>query len=128
MKKFFRWGALLCSVAMTLCMGNVSRASALTIPEGIYAEQDSLAGMTQEEAEAMIREKVAQMGDSKVTLVAAGGHEITVTADALGISWANSEFVREAVALGTEGNVIQRYKTIKDLQFENKVILYFCFL
>ena len=45
MKKFFRWGGLFCGVVMTLCMGNVSRASALTIPEGIYAEQDSLAGM-----------------------------------------------------------------------------------
>lgn len=121
MKKFFRWGALFCGVAMILCMGSISRASALTIPEGIYVGQDSLAGMTQEEAEAMIRDKVAKMGSSMVTLVAAGGHEITVTADALGISWANSDFVREAVALGTEGNVIQRYKTIKDLQFENKV-------
>ena len=119
MKQYFRWGAFLCGVSMALGMGFISHASSLTIKEGIYADQDSLAGMTQEEAETMIREKVAKMGDSKITLVAAGGHEVTVTADELGIFWANSELVQEAVGLGTEGNVIQRYKAIKDLQFHN---------
>ena len=120
MKRFSKWCALLCSAAIVLCAGSVAKASSLTIKEGVFADQDPLAGMTAEEADAMIREKIARMGNSQVTLIAAGGHEITVTADALGIEWANPELVQEASKLGTEGNVIQRYKAMKDLQFENK--------
>ncbi|MBP5281044.1 MAG: VanW family protein [Lachnospiraceae bacterium] len=125
MKKFSKWGARICCAAIAvLCMGFVSKAAPdpdVTIKDGIYAGQDSLAGMTADEAQSMIREKINDMANSHVTLVAAGGHEITVTARDLGISWANPELVEEAVTLGTKGNVIQRYKLLKDLQFENKV-------
>ncbi len=122
MKSMFRWGVAVCAAFMTtFCMGNVAQASELTIKEGIYAEQDSLAGMTLQEAEDLILGRIAAMEDSNVTLVVADGKEVTVTAKDLGICWANPEMVREAAALGTEGNVIQRYKTMKDLQFENKV-------
>ena len=120
MKRFSKWCALLCGAAIVFSLGSVAQASSLTIKEGVFADQDSLAGMTAEEADAMIREKIAQMGNSQVTLLAAGGHEVTVTAEALGIEWANPEIVQEASRLGTEGNVIQRYKAMKDLQFENK--------
>lgn len=122
MKKFFRWGVLLCCVTMVIaCTGLVSRASDLVIQDGIYAGEDSLSGMTVQEADAMIRDKIAKMAQSHVTLIAADGNEITVTAGELGIEWANPQIVQEAAMLGTEGNVIQRYKAIKDLQFENKV-------
>lgn len=120
MKRFSKWCALLCSAVIVFGVESVAKASSPTIKEGVFADQDSLAGMTAEEADAMIREKIARMGNSQVTLLVAGGHEVTVTADALGIEWANPEIVQEASRLGTEGNVIQRYKAMKDLQFENK--------
>lgn len=108
------------AAAFLLC-GNVAKASELTIREGIYAEEDSLAGMTAQEADAMIRDKIAKMGSSFVTLIAADGNEVTVTADALGIAWANPEIITEAVRIGTEGNVIQRYKAFKDLEMQPEV-------
>ena len=121
MKKAFWKGALLASAfAVFISMESVAKASSPTIKEGVFADQDSLAGLTQEEADAMIRAKVADMGKSSVTLIAAGNHELTVTADELGIFWANPEIVSEAASLGMEGNVIQRYKAMKDLLFENK--------
>ena len=100
------------AAAFLLC-GNVAKASELTIREGIYAEEDSLAGMTAQEADAMIRDKIAK--------IAADGNEVTVTADALGIAWANPEIITEAVRIGTEGNVIQRYKALKDLEMQPEV-------
>ena len=122
MKKGFRFGAFLFGAFIAFaCMGSVASASEMTIKEGVYVGEDSLAGMTAEEADAMIRGKIAAMGNSQVTLVYDAGHEITVTADTLGLAWANPEIVQEAASLGTEGNVIQRYKAIKDLQFDNKV-------
>lgn len=107
--------------AAFLLSGNVAKASKLTIREGIYAEEESLAGMTAQEADAMIRDKIAKMGSSFVTLIAADGNEVTVTADALGIAWANPEIITEAVRIGTEGNVIQRYKALKDLEMQPEV-------
>lgn len=122
MKKFIQRGIFMVGVALAVMfMGNSVKADSATIKEGVYVEDVSLAGMTQEEAEAMIRNKVAEMGSRNVTLVAAGGHEVTVTADDLGIRWGNPEIMTEAVQLGVSGNVIQRYKAMKDLLFENKV-------
>ena len=122
MKRFLKWSVSLCGIALAvLFLGNAAEASGITIKEGIYAEQESLAGMTAEEADAMIRGKISEMGGSLVTLVAADGHEVKVTADMLGINWANPEIIREAASIGTRGNVIERYKTLKDLQFEHKV-------
>ena len=46
---------------------------------------------------------------------------VTVTAQDLGLCWSNPELVSEALALGTKGNVIQRYKIMKDLEHENKI-------
>ena len=122
MKRFVRWSVYLWTVAaLVLLCGNVAKASELTIREGVYAGEDSLAGMTVTEADSMIRDKIAKMGSSFVTLVCADGNEVTVTADALGIAWSNPESVWEAARIGTEGNVIQRYKALKDLEINPKV-------
>jgi len=37
------------------------------------------------------------------------------------VTWKNPELVQEALELGTHGNVIERYKTLMDLQHENYV-------
>jgi len=121
MKKYYRWGALLVGMIIVMIGMGSSKAASNVISEGVYAESMNLSGLTAEEAETLIRSKIADMGKKTVTLVAAGGNEVTVTADELGLTWANPELVEEALLLGTEGNVIQRYKTLKDLQFENKV-------
>ena len=39
----------------------------------------------------------------------------------LGLVWTNPEIIDEAAKMGTEGNIIQRYKALRDLEHENKV-------
>ncbi|MBD5461234.1 MAG: hypothetical protein HDR26_09895 [Lachnospiraceae bacterium] len=80
-----------------------------------------LSGMTAMEAENAIAEYIEQLKSVELTLIAGGGNEVSVTVGQLGISWANPEIVQEAVQLGTQGNVIQRYKALKDLEHKNKV-------
>lgn len=126
MKKFIRWAMMPCGVILTMIlvmviMGSTAKAASDVIKDGIYAGNVNLSGLTVEEAKNLIQSKIADMGKKEITLVVSGGHEVTVTAEELGISWANPEIVEEAVHLGTEGNVIQRYKALKDLLFENKV-------
>lgn len=122
MKGFKKGWLSLAGVALAVALlGSPVQASDLTIKDGIYAEDISLAGMTELEAREAIENRVSELKGTLVTLVAAGGKEVTVTADQLGICWSNQEIVEEATLLGTEGNVIQRYKALKDLLFENKV-------
>lgn len=119
MKKIWKGGCLILMMAVLLCC-HVTVKAADTIKEGIYAGELELSGLTAEEAESLIRGYVEELGRRQVVLVAAGGSEITVTVDDLGITWENPEVVRQAMLLGTEGNVIQRYKTLKDLLVEKK--------
>ena len=92
-----------------------------TIKTGIYAGDINLSGMTQDQASAAVEEFVGSLEEIEIVLVAAGGNQVTVTAGELGVAWNNPELVTEAVELGTKGNVIERYKMLKDLEYENKV-------
>jgi len=123
MKKFVKSGRFMMAVGIcVLCMGGtVSAASQEVFKEGIYAENINLSGLSKEEAEAKIEAFIEDRAAKKITLVAADGNEIVVTAKDLGLRWRNPGMLDEALALGTEGNVIQRYKAMKDLMHDNKV-------
>ena len=92
-----------------------------TIKPGIFAGGIELSGMTREQAEAAVEEYVDGLRNTQIVLQYIPGKEVTVTAGDLGITWANTEIVTEALEIGLRGNVIERYKILKDLQHENKV-------
>ena len=91
------------------------------IKAGIYAESIELSGMTKEEAQKAIEDYVASLTEVELILVATDGNTVTTTAGELGLQWSNREIVKEAATLGTEGNIVQRYKALADLQRENKI-------
>lgn len=88
---------------------------------GIYAQDMSLEGKTADEARRMIEDYVDGICDKEITLIAVGGNEVQITPSDIGFYWSNREIVDEAAKLGQTGNVVQRYKAAKDLQYENKV-------
>lgn len=92
-----------------------------TLKKGVYAGDISLEGMSADEAVQAINAYVEALADEEITFQAAGGNEVTVTAKELGLSWKNQEIVEEAMELGAHGNVVQRYKALKDLEHENVV-------
>lgn len=92
-----------------------------TIKTGIYVGNMELSGKTKEDARQSVETYVASLKEKEITFLATDGNEVTVTAGDIGLEWANKEIIEEAAALGTEGNVVQRYKAITDLQRENKV-------
>lgn len=100
-----------------------------TIKNGVFvgfAEGEKvleLSGMTAVEAENVIAEYMNTLAETELTLIAGGDNEVSVTPGELGLAWANPEIVEEALELGTSGNVIQRYKAIKDLEHENKIFV-----
>lgn len=112
-------GTVFC--AFSLLTVNVEAKGDDTLKKGVYAEEISLAGMTEEEAAEAIGAYVDSLKEAEITLLAAGDNEVTVTAGELGLSWKNTDIIEEAKELGMHGNVVQRYKELKDLEHENKV-------
>lgn len=107
---------------LTLAFGLTVQAKGEdTIKTGVYADGINLAGKTAPEAKAAIEAYVENLQDVEIVLQAADDNEVVVTAGELGVTWSNPDLVTEAMKLGSEGNVIQRYKALKDLEHENKI-------
>ena len=124
MNRILRMGRI-CALllACVLSLGMAAQAKdEKTIKPGIYAEEVNLSGMTREEAVRAVESFVDGLKDTQVTLLAGPGGEVAVTAGELGITWANPELVTEALEVGTRGNVIVRYKELKDLEYRNLVL------
>lgn len=129
MKSWVKRGCVLTLMfSCALFSGMAARAqwsagqSATTIKSGIYADDINLSGMSAMEAEQAINSYVAGLKDTEITLVAPGGTAVVVTAGELGIVWGNPGLVTEALEVGSRGNVIERYKILKDLERENLVL------
>lgn len=114
----YGFAVMLC--CLILCGFHV-QAKEDTIKKGIYAGEIDLSGMTRNEAKEAINTYVSELTDIEVIFAAAEGHQVVVTAGELGVCWDNPELVEEAAEIGAHGNVIERYKVLKDLQYENKV-------
>ena len=123
MKRITGLGRLSLAALILACgfEATVHAASPATFKDGIFAGPISLSGLTQEQAHAKIEEYVKDHAEKQITLVAAGDHKVVITAEDLGIRWKNEDFLDDAIQIGTEGNVIQRYKAMKDLSHDNKV-------
>ncbi len=90
------------------------------IENGIFVGDIDVSGMTREEAGAAVHSYVDGLADVPLTLNAVGGNQVTVTAGDMGIRWENEDVVDEAAGLGKQGNIIRRYKELKDLERNNK--------
>ena len=91
------------------------------IKDCIFISGVEVSGMTKDEAALAVEDYVTGLESVEITLEMVEGNEVRVSAGELGISWSNPEVVDEAMEIGTYGNVIQRYKIMKDLQHENHI-------
>lgn len=114
-----RISILLCAGMLVFLSGNkVQAAAGDTIHTGIFAGGTDLSGKTPQEAGAAIAYYVEELKATEITLEAAEGHQVKVTAGDLGVVWANTDLPQKAYALGREGNILERYKLLKDLEHE----------
>ena len=129
MKKFVGgklYSGLFCiAVMIVLCFSQDATVQArqnTTIHEGVYIGNTDVSGMTQEEAAKAVEEVVNASTKANITLQCVGDHTVVVTPEELGMVWINTSVARDAVKIGEAGNVVARYKAIKDLKHENKVL------
>ena len=104
----------------SLCMNAYAKEEE-KIESGIYVNDINLAGMTVSEAKKTVQDYVDSLADTEIVLHAGEGQVIVLTAADCGLKWNNPEIIDEAACLGKDGNIVQCYKALKDLEYENKV-------
>lgn len=113
----------LLAVAALAGASGIARAEENTqtvIPSKVYIGDVAVGGMTVEEAKQAVQEDVDNKLNAQITL-RAGDSQTSVTAEKLGVRWSNMYVIEEAANIGKIGNLVQRYKDIKDLEHEDKV-------
>lgn len=104
-------GLLVMLIAFAFCfLAEPVKADDRTALDGIYVEDISVGGMTEEQITQAVNDKIEQLKPSVINL-SAGEQNAQVTAGDLGLSCANPEVAREAVTIGQEGNVLKRFLT-----------------
>ncbi len=91
------------------------------IEEGVYIGGIDVSGMTAEEATDAVNNYVEKIKTMSVTLVGPKAN-MSLTLEDMGLTAKTNEAVHEAVAVGRAGNLISRFKVLKDLESENYVI------
>ena len=121
MGKWVRHCGLMLLALVLVCGVNlpVRAAGEATLKEGVLIQGMDLSGMNKQEASRAVEQYIEDhLRPVQVTLQTSGNTDVQVTAGDLGIRWSNPEILDEALSIGTEGNVIARYKVLKDLKRE----------
>ena len=111
--------AALLAVAFLSGISGSAEAAERTVGRGVYLNGIDIGGMTVDEVHAAVEEKLAELGGTGVT-VSVAGTELHTTLGELGLKWNNPEILDEILQLGTSGNIVQRYKDRKDLEYNKK--------
>lgn len=128
MRKFTKIVTVLCIVGAACtakygieayAVGNSS--SEQVFKNGIYMGSINAAGKTLDQVKSEVEEYVSQLQDKTITLTVFD-NKVEVTGAELGISCGNLDVLTEALEYGTKGNIIERYKALKDL--ENQPVEY----
>lgn len=116
MKKLFGGVILILSVLLLLPGIPTKAADGRIIAKGVYIGDIDVSGMTVSDASAAVNAYFDKMAGAEITISAGENKNITITGDELGISWKNPQIIEEAYGLGHKGNIVQRYKDLKDLE------------
>ncbi|SDB31089.1 VanW family protein [Eubacterium oxidoreducens] len=128
MKKVWKLTACAGAIAMGLLFGgswNEAQAAQDTqdtvIADNVYIGEVAVGGMTEAQAQKAVEEYVDELLAKKITLTA-DENTAKIKASKLGVEWANTDVVDEALHLGEIGNIVSRYKEIADLENGSKTI------
>jgi vancomycin resistance protein YoaR len=122
-KKFIISAVLLLSIFFVF-LGNESYASAdekdNQICKGVFIDEVDVSGMTKEEAKEAVDNFVEGLRGKGVA-IRVGEDIVYTTLGDLGYTYEPNDNIDQALALGKTGNLIKRYKDLKDIEYGNKV-------
>lgn len=102
-----------------LYAGNAVHASAKendnTIVKGVFIDEVEVSGMTREQAEAAVKDYVEGLRGKGVAVMI-GSNVVYTTIGDLGYEMEENDNIDTALSLGKSGNLIKRYKDMKDIE------------
>ncbi|CRZ35341.1 vancomycin resistance protein YoaR [Herbinix hemicellulosilytica] len=87
------------------------------IIKGVFIDEVDVGGMTAEEAEKEVIKFVEELKNKKVS-IQANDQSVSATLGDLGYTYKINNIIETALGLGKTGNLIKRYKDIKDIENE----------
>ncbi len=91
------------------------------IENGVYIGGIDVSGMNTEEATEAVNKYVEDIKSKTVTLVGPKGN-LSLSLENMGVTVQTGEAVSEAISVGKSGNLIKRYKELKDLESQQLII------
>lgn len=122
MKRVKRAGLLVLCMVLFCGIVHVFAASEKTddkIKEGISIGGKNVSGMTYEEAFKIVKKVAKEKLSFEITLKI-GDQDVKIPLKSLGYKWANNTVVEEALGAGKKGNIIKRYKDVRDIKNNGK--------
>lgn len=121
------WGGLLAGSvfalgAFFLNLDQVQAADPESAREGVYIEDIDVSGMNREEITQALQTKLGELQQDTVQLLVQDT-TVSVSAGELGLNWSNPEVVEEALELGQKGNVLERFRTERELEERGTFVL-----
>ena len=96
-----------------------SKGKKYTIPQGVIIGDVDVSGMTSEEALNAVDGYVSQVATKDLSLTY-GEEKVTIPVSALGIELKDTSIIDDAVRIGQKGNLVKRYKELKDVANSGK--------
>lgn len=118
MRKRWILGCAAAAVSLFVVFGHPTAARAEvpdTALEGVFIENVSVGGMTEEEITQAVNAKMEELKACTIRLIA-GNQSVETTAGDLGLTFTNTDVVRQALYAGHRGNVLDRFLVQRYLQ------------
>ncbi|MCR5595596.1 MAG: VanW family protein [Lachnospiraceae bacterium] len=100
---------------------SIEAAPGSGIETGVFADDISLSGMSEDEAVKAVKARVYERGAASITITDGAEFSRTFTGGDIGYSWVNESIINEAASLGKSGDIVTRYMALKDLTRSPKV-------
>lgn len=117
MKKWSALGGLAFAAILGSVFAFPAYAKEKTFPDGIYAGDFALGGLTKEQAEEQFASYVSALEERSITLDVVG-NKVETTAKDLGYACANTDALQEAEEYAAGGCLIRQYMERRDLEKE----------
>ncbi len=97
-----------------------------TIVKGVFIDEVDVSGMTRDQAEDAVKTYAAGLRDKGVAIMV-GEEVVYTTMGDMGYMLEDNDYVSQALSLGKAGNLIKRYKDIKDIE-QGSIIYHLSFI
>lgn len=90
------------------------------VTKGVYIDSIHIGGMTVKEAEQTVKDYVSNLQSKTITVNIDGNNEMITLGD-LNYHYEKNNYIEEALEIGRYGNLIKRYKELKDIEDSNLI-------